>query len=59
MQIDDNKKAIERFYKANVKNQDVSTFSGLRRDMIYSSGSKKKEAWFYPYIKYKSLEESR
>ncbi len=60
MEYNENKKHISNFYK-KYTNEKVreSNFSGLRQDMIYSLGSKKKTLWASPFIKVKSLAESR
>ena len=55
----DDKKHVSSFYKAYRKGDDVSTFSGLQRDIINSLGSENKKVWSSPYVKFKSLKESR
>ena len=59
MEKSDKKKHISSFYKAYRKVDDISTFSGLKRDIINSLGSEGKKVWSSPYVKFKSLKESR
>lgn len=59
MENGDKKRHIDSFYKAYRKNEDISTFSGLQRDIINSLGSERKELWSSPYAVHQSLEKSR